>query len=716
MYLSHIYCKKPLYQLPVFYIVFSICSGSVFSQENHITDSLNTLLRQSRNKSGLINALAAEYQYISPARSLQLSAEALEAALMEKNAAEEAYACYYIASNYLSMGQYDTCIKMLDRSEIIFSKLNNIEGLLHVSNARANLKYLQGRFDDALILFEDNLNKSKKENLLRIQVSALSNIGRINWLRGQKDTALRYYSEALQKSDSARIPFMRGMLHLLAGIVYQDMGYYELAASKILNSIEIFEKMNYLTKLPYAYNYMGSVCFEMQDDEKAIDYLRKAYAGLKRTGDFWGQAIAYRFMGRAFHRLKMQDSAEYYFRNSLKLARKLNDRSGELSSMRFLGEVFLDKGKIDSTLVLLNESLDKSLVLKDSRERVNILYDLGILYDRENKYSPALNFLNNASLLADSLDLFYENMIINKQLAETYENTGDLKNSLKHFKIYKSLHDSITSSEKNKNINELQIKYETEKKNSEIGTLRMQQKIQEAKLKNQKILGYSLSAILVLVLAFILVLWHNYKLKKKSDAEKEILLKEIHHRVKNNLQTISSLLSLQSYNIDDGNIKDAIRESQERVKSMALIHQMLYQQDKLSEIDFGQYLQRLVESISSGYNNMNTRVSYKIDCNNTALDIDTAIPLGLIANELIVNAYKYAFREKSQGEIQISLCRNSNNKYMFRIKDNGTGIPAHIKTDNAETLGLRLVSLLVRQLRGNIAFSGTGGTEITITF
>lgn len=635
---------------------------------------------------------------------------------MEKNAAEEAYACYYIASNYLSMGQYDTCIKMLDRSEIIFSKLNNIEGLLHVSNARANLKYLQGRFDDALILFEDNLNKSKKENLLRIQVSALSNIGRINWLRGQKDTALRYYSEALQKSDSARIPFMRGMLHLLAGIVYQDMGYYELAASKILNSIEIFEKMNYLTKLPYAYNYMGSVCFEMQDDEKAIDYLRKAYAGLKRTGDFWGQAIAYRFMGRAFHRLKMQDSAEYYFRNSLKLARKLNDRSGELSSMRFLGEVFLDKGKIDSTLVLLNESLDKSLVLKDSRERVNILYDLGILYDRENKYSPALNFLNNASLLADSLDLFYENMIINKQLAETYENTGDLKNSLKHFKIYKSLHDSITSSEKNKNINELQIKYETEKKNSEIGTLRMQQKIQEAKLKNQKILGYSLSAILVLVLAFILVLWHNYKLKKKSDAEKEILLKEIHHRVKNNLQTISSLLSLQSYNIDDGNIKDAIRESQERVKSMALIHQMLYQQDKLSEIDFGQYLQRLVESISSGYNNMNTRVSYKIDCNNTALDIDTAIPLGLIANELIVNAYKYAFREKSQGEIQISLCRNSNNKYMFRIKDNGTGIPAHIKTDNAETLGLRLVSLLVRQLRGNIAFSGTGGTEITITF
>lgn len=365
-----IFKKKKSFSLPVlFCIIFSMYCGKIFSQENFITDSLYNLLKHSKNKTDLLNALASEYQYISPARSLETASLALETAGKEKNAPGEAYACYYIASNYLSLGQYDTCIKMLDRAETIFNRMNDNEGLLHVGNARANLEYLQGRYDDALILFEDNLNKSEKENLLRIQLTALSNIGRINWLRGQKDTALRYYSEALQKSDSARIPFMKGMLHLLAGIVYQDMGYYELAASKILNSIEIFERMNYLTKLPYAYNYMGSVCFEMQDDEKAIDYLRKAYAGLKQTGDFWGQAIAYRFMGRAFHRLKIQDSAEYYFRNSLKLARKLNDRSGELSSMRFLGEVFLDQGKIDSMLKLLNASLDKSLVLKDSRER-----------------------------------------------------------------------------------------------------------------------------------------------------------------------------------------------------------------------------------------------------------------------------------------------------------------------------------------------------------
>lgn len=689
---------------------------NLFPQENSVTDSLNGLLRQSKNKATILNALAAEYQYISPAKSLTVSADALEAARKEKNETAEAYACYYIASNYLSMGQYDTCMKMLDRSELIFRKLSNEEGLQNIANARANLKYLKGEYDDALKMFEENLQKSKKENLLRLQASALTNIGRINWLTGKPEKAFGYYNEALQKSDSARIPFMKAMLHLLSGLAYQDMGYYEMAASDILKSIEVFEKMNYLTRLPYAYNYLGSVCFDMQDNQKAIKYLTTAFKGMQQTGDYWGQTIALRFIGRAFRRLRLQDSAEYYFRNSLNLSSKLNDRNGQIASMRFLGEVFLDQGKSDSAYILFNKSLAQSVASKDMRERINILYDMGILNDRNKNYNQALNLLLTAWFLADSLDLFYEKMLINKQLAETYEHKGDFKNSLEYFKEYKSLNDSILSSERRKNTDELQLKYETEKKNSEIGTLRMQSSIQQAQLKNQKILGYSLAIILVMVTAFVVVLWHNYRMKKKANAEKEILLKEIHHRVKNNLQTISSLLSLQSFNIDDGKIKDAIRESQERVKSMALIHQMLYQQEKLSEIDFGQYLKKLVESVSSGYNYLSAKVTCHIDCDNSGLDIDTAIPLGLIANELIVNAYKYAFTGRKNGDIFITFSENGNKKYLFRIKDNGIGIPGHVKPENAETLGLRLVYLLVKQLRGNLSFSNNEGTEITITF
>ena len=191
------YCNKHFLSLILFFLIAVFYSGSVFSQENSVTDSLNRLLRQSRIKTDILTSLAAEYQYISPVKSLQVSCEALVTARKEKNPTGEAYACYYIASNYLSLGQYDTCLKMLDRSEMIFSRLNNTEGLLHTVNARANLKYLQGKFDDALEQFEDNLQKSEKGNLTRIQVSALLNIGRINWLRGKPETALRYYSDAL---------------------------------------------------------------------------------------------------------------------------------------------------------------------------------------------------------------------------------------------------------------------------------------------------------------------------------------------------------------------------------------------------------------------------------------------------------------------------------------------------------------------------------------
>jgi two-component sensor histidine kinase len=691
--------------------------GKLFPQGNYVTDSLNTLLRQSKNKKAdILNELASEYQFISPVKSLELSAEALKAATKEKNETAQAFSYFYIASNYLSAGQYDTCKKLLDRAETIFTSLKNIEGILHTENARANLNYLQGRYDDALKQFEETLQKANREKFVRIQVSSLVNIGRINWLRGNPESALKYYNEALQKTDSANIPFMKGMLNLLIGIVYQDIGYYELAASGILKSIEIFEKMNYLTKLPYAYNYLGSVYFEIQDDERAIGYLRKADRGLTQIGDYWGQAIAYRFMGRAFRRMRLHDSAEYYFRNSLTLALKLNDINGQTASMRFLGEVFLDQGKTDSAYIFFSKSLDQSVASKDIRERVNILLDMGILNDRNKNYSQALHLLHTASLLADSLDLFYENMLINKQLAETYEHKGDFKSSLQYFQEFKSLNDSILSSEKRKNTDELQLKYETEKKNSEISNLRMLSGIQQAQLKNQKILGYSLGIILFMVMAFVIVLWHNYTLKKKANAEKEILLKEIHHRVKNNLQTISSLLSLQSYNINDGIIKDAIRESQERVKSMALIHQMLYQQEKLSLIDFGKYLHNLSDSIASSYGRRGANISCKVECEAVELDIDTAIPLGLIANELIVNAYKYAFNGRDEGNILISLTRIPDGKMRFRVSDNGRGLPEHFRIDRAETLGLRLVSLLTRQLRGEISCNSLNGSEFLIQF
>jgi two-component sensor histidine kinase len=690
------------------------CPG--FPQGNSITDSLYLILRESKPKAALLNALAAEYLNIFPLKAEELSEEALEAARKEKNDLEEAGAWHNIACVRMSLGSYDTALVMLGRSKEIFSRLKSAEGLLRVENSRANLCFLQGQLDDALEKYNSNLAGALKENLPAIRTTALANIGRINWLKGKYDTALQWYNDALVMADSLRNQFMRGMINLLAGIAYQDMGYYELAAARILLAGEIFEKMNYLSKLPYTYNYLGSVYFELQENEMALESYRKALERFKINGDEWGTALTYRYLGRSFRRLQLPDSALRYFRASLQLANNLKDRSGELYSRRFLAEVILEQGRLDSARLLFNENIDKSVMAGNIREKANNLYDLGLLYVREKKLPDAIRFLNDAAAIADSLDLFYENMLINKQLSETYEQMNDPQMALAHYKVYKSLSDTIFTAEKRKNIDELQLRYETEKKNSEISGLKMEQKVQAEYLRTQRILGYSLAVVLILVIATTLILWHSYKQKKKADHEKEILLKEIHHRVKNNLQTISSLLSLQSHNIADQVVKDAVKESQDRVKSMALIHQMLYQQEKLSMIDFGQYLHQLADSIASGYGRPEGIISCTVDCDNVELDIDTAIPLGLIANELIVNAYKYAFKPAETGELNVALTRVGSHKFTFSVRDNGRGMPDNFRIDRTETLGLRLVALLARQLRGEVSCINNNGTEFRITF
>jgi two-component sensor histidine kinase len=200
--------------------------------------------------------------------------------------------------------------------------------------------------------------------------------------------------------------------------------------------------------------------------------------------------------------------------------------------------------------------------------------------------------------------------------------------------------------------------------------------------------------------------------------EKVILLKEIHHRVKNNLQVISSLLDLQANQSKDPYTLEMFKDSQNRVKSMALIHEQLYQSDDLSRIDFGQYLNSLVNQLRHSYNTKAQQIVINLDATHVPLTIETAIPCGLIVNELVSNAFKYAFPEGHPlpHEITIKLSEISPNKLVLCIFDNGVGLPPGIDLTRAKTLGLRLVNNLVRQIKGQIQIHRNGGTRLDITF
>ena len=199
--------------------------------------------------------------------------------------------------------------------------------------------------------------------------------------------------------------------------------------------------------------------------------------------------------------------------------------------------------------------------------------------------------------------------------------------------------------------------------------------------------------------------------------EKENLLKEVHHRVKNNLQTVSSLLSLQSRTINDGPLKALLKGTQNRVIAMAMVHEMLYMREDLSHIEYKSYVLELSEYLIRSIKGIDNHVNLIIDIPNVQLGIDTAIPLGLLINEALTNALKYGIKDDNEGEIHISLQKESDGQYTLRIGDNGTGFPETINYKNTKSLGLKLIHNLTRQLRGTIERDNSKkGTNYIVKF
>ncbi|AXV39583.1 MAG: hypothetical protein CIT02_04260 [Methanobacterium sp. BAmetb5] len=202
---------------------------------------------------------------------------------------------------------------------------------------------------------------------------------------------------------------------------------------------------------------------------------------------------------------------------------------------------------------------------------------------------------------------------------------------------------------------------------------------------------------------------------RSSLKDKEILLQEIHHRVKNNMQIISSLLNLQSNFITDPEAISVFRESQNRVKSMALLHENLYQSREMDKVDFKQYVKKLTDNLLSTYSAHSSHLKTEISSENVKLNIETAIPCGLIINELLTNSLKYAFPHGQNGTIYLKI-KAINDKYVLILGDDGVGLPPNFNLESTDTLGLRLVHNLVNQIDGELKVKNSKGTCFEILF
>jgi PAS domain S-box-containing protein len=203
---------------------------------------------------------------------------------------------------------------------------------------------------------------------------------------------------------------------------------------------------------------------------------------------------------------------------------------------------------------------------------------------------------------------------------------------------------------------------------------------------------------------------------KVSLEEKEILLREIHHRVKNNMQIISSMMNLQSDYVKDPVIRELFKDSQRRVRSMAIVHEKLYQSKNFSEINFSEFINNLVKEINNFFHPAKSRISFSIDVQNLYLSIDKAVPCALIINELVSNSLKYAFEDRKDGTIVIRFHKSGELSYFLTISDNGRGFADGFDIEKSESFGLRLVTILVQQLRGEMEIHKENGVAYDIKF
>ena len=204
---------------------------------------------------------------------------------------------------------------------------------------------------------------------------------------------------------------------------------------------------------------------------------------------------------------------------------------------------------------------------------------------------------------------------------------------------------------------------------------------------------------------------------KSSLREKEVLLREIHHRVKNNMQVITTLLMLQSDKLKDNQHADIFKESQDRIRSMALVHEKLYQAESFAKIDFNEYVNSLVNSLFRSYGAKPDKITLKIEVEDVSLGLENAIPCGLIINELVSNALKYGFPEKRKGQIRIALYSINTDELVLEVSDNGIGLPEELDIRNTDSIGLHLVTILSEdQLEGKIELHRVDGTNFHIQF
>ena len=584
-----------------------------------------------------------------------------------------------LARYYIDQSQHDSATVIL-KSTILESQQLNI----NTSEARAyemlgynydiagNLKQSIDNYEIARQVYEELDDKTNV-------AVCMNSKGTAAYFQGDYETALIYYLETLEYTKGLGLKKQRANTLNNLGVIYRISEKNRQAITIYNEALSINRELGDLKGVAQQHNNLGVAYTYLYNLDSALLFLDSAMMRYQITQDTYDLAFTYNSFGDAYYEAgKDLKNARLSLLKANELFKTSSNQFSLAKNYLFLGEVELEDNNPAQAVIYLKKGID---ILEGT--------------DREDI----------------RLDLF-------DAIQKAYSELGSKDKAYDYLLAYKHLDAEINAKEKGEYIEEMQTKYDTEKKEKliEIQNLELQQ--QQKDKRNLRIILGLLAAGLISSGLFIFITIRTKNLLSKQNhiienslQEKDMLLREIHHRVKNNLQVISSILTLQGRYSQDPLIEGAIKKGKDRVRTMALIHENLYQKENLAGVNMKRYMEKLFNSLFHSYNISESKIELVLNIEDINLDVDTVVPIGLAVNELITNALKYAFPDDRDGMIKVGLAEG-NNELRLTVEDNGIGISSHQQNPTGTGFGFELIDTFKAKLDAQLNIISKNGTLI----
>ena len=581
--------------------------------------------------------------------------------------------------------------------------------------------------EEDLLFFNTEFHKllNKHEGNYDLKKQYLFTLGLIDQIQNQHLDAILKFNQLIENNNYNLLARERMDIYVGMQESYLKLNLYSKVfdVNKKINSL-IAKGIDYPL---WSYNIQSRLYLQLEQYDKAISQLKSEikllYSNTKR--DSLIIPSAYNDLGYYYYLKKDYKNALYYYDQSLQIA---TVSLKKIDTLNFNNLVFNINNNI-TTIKLKQNKFDEVISFYVTNKNNTLETKLFLA----EAYLGKKDFLKSFKILNELKSFDFSNAFILKTrylhlLTQYYDDIGDFKNSYKYINQIKRINDSLASLDKKKLLQSNELNYFIEEKEKEV-----LKKDQVIKQNEKTILIIVIVSLLIILLIGAYIIKYNRKkrieielmnqsISKKNATieaslkEKEMLLQEIHHRVKNNLQIISGILSLQNSNITDEKSKLLLAESQDRIQAIALLHKTMYQNDNFNVVDFQTYINELITYIKQTNKNRNKNIVVKQHIEDLNFSIETAIPLSMLINEIVTNCYKHAFINLDSGEILISIQKHNLEKFILSIKDNGIGLPENYNEFHTNNIGFDLINGLSEQIDGKVTIHIEKGTEIIIEF